>query len=218
MLGPGRVHLAGMRQRRQQRTVIAVTLRATAQGEVGSHACPMSQNVYTTVASSMLMHTEILTSRLANVPIGLSRRVLKIPPPAGPSSNGGAQARQSLMLSSEGEQPVCGWVDFAAAVAEVRDYESTRTAYEARYRKGFDVNEAEYRVWLQKLLAVLKELGVRCGVTGDPVAYAPTDPATSESGSEEGEKADDPYLVHKVVGVLLVAALGIAAVAFIVFR
>ena len=196
---------------------MAQTLNAAAARELRSHACPMSQNVYTTVASSMLMHTEILTSRLANVPIGLSRRVLKIPPPAGPSSNGGAQARQSLMLSSEGEQPVCGWVDFAAAVAEVRDYDSTKTAYEARYRKAFDVNEAEYRVWLQKLLAVLKELGVRCDITGDPVAYAPTDPATSRPGEAESEP-DDPYRVHKVVGVLLVAALGIAAVAFLVFR
>lgn len=135
----------------------------------------MSQNVYTSVASSMLLHTEILTSRLAKVPVGRSRRVLQIADLSGPSTNGGALARQSLMLTGAGEQPVCGWVDFAAAVAEVRDYATTKAGYESRYRKTFDVTDAEYRGWLQTVQAVFKELEVRCTVTGDAVSYGATD-------------------------------------------
>ena len=149
----------------------------------------MSQNVYTSVASSMLLHTEILTSRLAKVPVGRSRRVLQIADLAGPSTNGGALARQSLMLTGGGEQPVCGWVDFAAAVAEVRDYATTKAGYESRYRKTFDVTDAEYRVWLQTVQAVFKELEVRCTVTGDAVSYGATDANHAHEPGEPEEEA-----------------------------
>ena len=168
----------------------------------------MSQNVYTAVTSSLLMHTEILASRLATVPLGMSKRVLLISELSGPSSNGGALARQSLMLNGAGEQLVCGWVDFAAAVAEVRDYGTAKKAYEARYRKPFDVQEAEYRGWLQKLLLVLKELGVRCDVTGDEVASAVTDPAVSRPGFG----APDPQQRSSLVPVLIIGALALAGI------
>lgn len=147
------------------------------------YARPVSQNLYTSVASSMVMHTQIVTGRLAKVPVGGSKRVLQISELTGPSSNGGELARQSLMLSGGGEQPVCGWVDFAAAVAEVRDYPTMKAGYETRFRKTFDVLEPEYRGFLQKLLLVFKELGVRCEVTGDEVASAVTEPAVARSSS-----------------------------------
>lgn len=167
--------------------------------------------MYTAVASSMVLQADIVVSRLATVPLGTSRRLLRITPPPGPSSNGGAQARQTLLLTSGAEHPVCGWVDFAAAVAEVKDYETTRAAYEARFRVAFDVKEAEYREWLHKLQAVLKELGVRCAVTGDAVAYAPTDP-----GSLPGFRPRSPQQRSSLLPVVLavgvaLAGLGLAA-------
>ena len=172
-------------------------------------ASAMSQNGCTTVTSSLLMHTEILTSRLATVPLGMSKRVLAISELLGPSSNGGALARQSLMLNGGGEQLVCGWVDFAAAVAEVRDFATVNKAYETRFRKPFDVQEAEYRGWLQKLLLVLKELGLRCDVTGDEFASAVTDPAVTRPGfGAPGPRQQKSSLVP----VLIIGALALAGI------
>ena len=179
----------------------------------------MAQNVYTQVASSMVMLTEIVTGRLSGTPIGLSKRVLTITPPAGPSSNAGALARQPLMLSNGAEQTVCGWVDFAAAVAEVRDFAASKAGYEARYRKTFDVNEAAYRVWLQKLFAVFTELGVRATVTGEAESYAPTDPATTQPPGAPRKAAAAPSssLVPVLVGMVLVM-VGLAVAIVMLMR
>ena len=174
----------------------------------------MSQNVYTTVASSMLLHTEILTSRLAKVPVGRSKRVLQIADLPGPSTAGGALARQSLMLSGAGEQPVCGWVDFAAAVAEVKDYATTKAGYESRYRKSFDVTAAEYGAWLERMQAVFKELEVRFTLTGDPASSA----ASAATDSSPAHVADDeaPERSNSSSFLLIAVALGLAFVALAV--
>ncbi|MFO0595608.1 MAG: hypothetical protein U0228_09895 [Myxococcaceae bacterium] len=182
-------------------------------------------NVYTSVASSMVSNTEILTAKLAKEPLGTARRVLKVTAPVGPSSSQGALSRQSLTLSANGQDPVCGWVDFVAQAGEVKDYFATGAAFEARYRTPFDVTEAEYRNWSAKLLAALRELGVKAVVVGDDAHYAPTDPAVARRGTNSGvapatEEADEPRgpsLVPVVIGALL-AGLGLTLAVWLVIR
>lgn len=160
----------------------------------------------------MLVQTQILSGRMASVTLGDSKRVLQIAELTGPSSNGGALARQSLMLSGAGEQPVCGWVDFAAAVAEVRDYASMKKSYELRFRRPFDVREVEYRGWLQKMLAVLKELGVRVDITGDEVAYAITEPGTPERSAPPPSEQKSSLVPVVLAGVIALAGIVLAVV------
>jgi hypothetical protein len=174
----------------------------------------MSENVYTAVASSMLLHSNILTSRMANVPLGGSRRVLQISELSGPSTNAGALARQSLMLTGGGEQPVCGWVDFSAAVAEVRDFATTKAGYESRYRKTFDVSDGEYRAWLQKVQAIFKELEVRCTITGDAVSYGATDASPAHVASDEAE--EEPQRSSPSAALLIAVGVGLTLVALAV--
>lgn len=183
-------------------------------------------NVYTSVASSMVSNTEIVTAKLAKEPVGPARRVLKITAPVGPSSNQGELARQSLTLSANGQDPVCGWVDFVAQVAEVKDYFATGAAFEARYRVPFDVSEAEYRNWTAKLLGVLRELGVKAVVVGDDAHYAPTDPAVARRGGTTSEQAttsagldepSGPSLLPVIIGALL-AGVGLTVAIYLVLR
>lgn len=169
----------------------------------------MAQNVYTSVANSMVAQSQILTARLATMPLGPNKRVLQVAELTGPSTGGGALSRQSMMLGGGGEQPVCGWVDFAAASAEARDFLSMKKSYEQRFRKPFDLNELEYREWLQKLLMVLKELGVQCDVTGDDAAATVTEPALSrpaheESASEPGSSLTPIFIVGGLAILVLV--------------
>ena len=175
----------------------------------------MSQNVYTSVASSMLLHSNILTSRMANVPLGGSKRVLQISELSGPSTNAGALARQSLMLGGRGEQPVCGWVDFSAAVAEVRDFATTKAGYESRYRKPFDITEAEYRGWLDKVQAIFKELDVRCTITGDDaVSYGATDSSPAHVVSDDAQSSPERSTSSSFL--LIAVGLGLTFVALAV--
>ncbi len=174
----------------------------------------MSQNVYTTVASSSLLQTELLASRLAKFPVGGSKRVLQVAELSGPSTNAGAVARQSLMLAGGGEQPVCGWVDFAAGASELRDYETTKAGYESRYRKTFDVTEPDYRAWLHRLQAVFKELEVRCTISGgDAVSYGATD--TTPAHIPQAEISPQPG--GNSVAIALLLGLLFAAVVVIFF-
>ena len=174
----------------------------------------MAQNVYTSVASAGVVHAQIVTGRLASLKLGDTKRVLQLAELSGPSTAGGALSRQSMMLSGGGEQPVCGWVDFAAAAAEVRDFISLKKGYEQRFRKPFDVQELEYREWLQKLLAVFKELGVQCDVTGDEVASAVTEPAATRPAHQEND-APEPRSLAPVFILGVVAIIGLL-IAFVV--
>lgn len=181
------------------------------------------QNVYTSVANSMITSTEVITTRMAKDPVGLSRRVLKITAPSGPSSNGGELARQSLTLSSGTEAPVCGWVDFVASVAEVRDYVSTKRAYEARYRTAFDVNEGEYRNFCTKLISALRDLSVKATVVGDDANYAPTDPGVGGGVTQEAnafepeEESTGPSLLPVIIGAAL-AGMAIVVAVYLVMK
>jgi hypothetical protein len=173
------------------------------------YARVMTQNVYTSVANSMVVHAQIVTGRMATLPLGDAKRVLLLAELSGPSTSGGVHARQSMMLAGGGEQPVCGWVDFSTTSAEVRDFVSLKKSYEQRFRKPIDVREVEYREWLQKLLMVFKELGVRCDVTGDEFASAATDPAFSRPGVElSGAEPDRSSLAPVfIAGALAIGGL-----------
>lgn len=169
----------------------------------------------TTMTSSMLVMNNVLTERMGQVPVGSSRRVLKVTAPIGPSSGGGELARQSLVLATRTEEPVCGWVDFIALVAEVRDFETSKLAYEGRYRTTFDVSEAEYRVFLSNIQSVLNELGVRTQVVGNSENYAPTDPSMGNTAPARMVLSGDQRksLMPVLVGVLVVLlGAGIAMV------
>ena len=178
----------------------------------------MPDSPYTAVASSMVANTDIVTARMAPLKLGPTQRTLSLTAPVGPSSEKGQLARQSMVLGAGAEALVCGWVDFVAGRAEVKDHRTLQQAFEARYRRPFDVREDEYRAFLQKLQDVLRELQVRAQVVGqDEVAYAPTDPATLPGqplqGAPRGAPSALPFLL--LLGALVVA--GLAALFFLVF-
>lgn len=169
------------------------------------------------MTSSMLVMAEVLTERMSKQPVGGSRRVLKVTEPLGPSSGGGELARQSLVLATRTEAPVCGWVDFIALVAELRDWDTTRQASEGRYRTTFDVTENEYRVFLRNTQEVLTELGVRSQVVGNSDNYAPTNP--SMGNTQPGRMLMTGPVRSSALPVLLAVLLllGMATVALFLF-
>lgn len=173
----------------------------------------------TTLTSSMLVMNNVLTERMSKVPVGGSRRTLKVTAPLGPSSGGGELARQSLVLATRTEEPVCGWVDFIALNAEVKDWETTKLAYEGRYRLDFDVTEPEYRTFISNLQSVLNELGVRTQIVGNSDNYAPTDPSMGNTAPARMvmSGAQRTSMVPVLIGVL-VALLGLGVAMVLLFR
>jgi hypothetical protein len=165
----------------------------------------MAATPYTTVAGTVAMNTGLLTSRLSGVKVGSQGRVLKVQEPSGPSTQGGRNARQALMLSAGAESPVIGWVDFGQGTGEVKNYESVLQAWSARYARPFDVTRENYADFRAELLAQLKALKVQVSsdaaesleVTDQHAAFVPP------SGEEESSPVKWVVVVCLVLGVAM---------------
>jgi translation initiation factor IF-2 len=89
--------------------------------------------------------------------IGSPPRHLVLRAPDGPSTAGGKQARQSLVLQNDaGDALVCGWVNLSERTAEVRSHAYLREQF--LQRKGFpiDVPQAEYEALVKEVAAFLR--------------------------------------------------------------
>ena len=73
-------------------------------------------------------------------------RRFKLMEPDGPSTAGGRQARQSLILQpDEGEQKlVAGWIDATQKSAELKGYNTLKEQHQARFGKSLDMSREEY--------------------------------------------------------------------------
>lgn len=88
---------------------------------------------------------------------GLVPRRVKLSDP-GVSTDGGAKARQSIILyhaADESRALVVGWLDPVHSTAELRTFETVASQYKTRFRLDFDIKRADYdalRTDLQKFL------------------------------------------------------------------
>jgi hypothetical protein len=165
---------------------------------------------YTTFANSSVMLGQALMKKMAHFPLGESKRLLTVQPPAGPSTSGGTQSRQALMMEGGNEHPVCGFVDFVNAEAEVKDFVSARQAFELRYHHPFDVSEAEYVAWTAHLQASLLEFKLnRFQVTTD-------EPLGANVPQEANAAAKEPP--WKLMFMVTAGAVLLGAALWLVFR
>lgn len=144
----------------------------------------MSKAPYTTYASSVVMLAGIVTSRMNKKPIGKARpRLLALQEPAGPSTQGGRAARQSLLLVADRESAVCGWVDFVEQAWDLKNYDAMAARYQARFDKAFDLTRAEYDSFTKNLTLVFKELKLKQAIgDNDPSVETTEEHAVTGSG------------------------------------
>lgn len=89
--------------------------------------------------------------------VGSPPRRLVLREPDGPSTAGGKQARQSLVLISDaGDAVVCGWVNRSAKTAEIRSHGYLREQLHQRKGADFDVPAAEYEALMKEVAAFLR--------------------------------------------------------------
>ena len=111
-------------------------------------------------ANQALQLGELVEVRFGGTMFG--RRKLRVTEPDGPSTDGGRKARQSIVLSTEtndGTSIVCGFVDTARHVAEVRAYNVISETYTARHGEKLDFWQSDYDGFCQDLIDFLKMQG-----------------------------------------------------------
>ncbi|HJL42289.1 MAG TPA: hypothetical protein RMG48_13395 [Myxococcales bacterium LLY-WYZ-16_1] len=115
------------------------------------------QPKHTVHAQQALDLSEVFAHRFRSKQLGNPPRSLRLNEPDGPSTAGGRQARQSMVLVNEpGDAVVVGWVDVAAKTAELRSFPYVANQYRARRGQGLDVPQPEYEGLLAEVESFLR--------------------------------------------------------------
>ncbi len=118
----------------------------------------------TQVANQAASLAETVTDGFDGFHMGAGDYVVDLKAPDGPSTGGGAQARQSIRLVPRRRGyavVVAGTVDPVTSTAEVRTFEHVAVLHELRFRRPLEINADEYAEFLKKLDVVLNLARVR---------------------------------------------------------
>jgi hypothetical protein len=171
-------------------------------------AVPAQQRgaIYTMMAHQALNVSELLNTGLAKKTIGKKDpRKLEVSEPNGPSTSGGKRARQSITMiavSGEGGVLMCGWLDVAQKLAEVRPYDDVADQFKQRFGSKFEPTQEEYDKLIKDLVTMLGTMGFRM----------------VEEEEEEEEEEDGPLGAHKKRIIAALAAVVVVGVLIALFR
>lgn len=112
---------------------------------------------------------ETVTEGFDGFHIGAGDYVVDLMVPEGPSTGGGAQARQNIRLVPRRKGyavVVAGSVDPVTSTAEVRTFEHVALRHELRFNRPLEITAEEYADFLAKLDVVLNLARVRATRVG----------------------------------------------------
>lgn len=118
----------------------------------------------TQVANQAASLAETVRDGFDGFHMGAGDYIVDLQGPEGPSTGGGAQARQSIRLVPRRKgYPVivAGTVDPVTSSAEVRTFDHVAVLHELRFRRPLEINAEEYADFLMKLDVVLNLARVR---------------------------------------------------------
>lgn len=109
-------------------------------------------------------------------------RSLTISTPDGPSTGGGRQARQSLVLKvpkGKGHDIVCGFIDSARGIAEMRSFVVLDKQNKDRFGNPLDFMRVDYDAFVAEMVKFLMAQGIDARVSNEkletkkPASVAP---------------------------------------------
>lgn len=171
--------------------------------------------IYTMTAREGLDAADVVKAAFRNRTIGaIQPRRLEVVEPDGPSTAGGKRARQTIRLvpaQGEGAPVMCGFLDVAKKLVELRSHSAVAQQYAERFDKEFEVTASEYAALckdLESTLAVFRYEFVR-EVESKPAADSVRAQLSSRAKPRSGvlNVVLVLLLVAVVAGLLLAAAL-----------
>ena len=118
----------------------------------------------TQVANQAASLAETVTDGFEGFHLGAGDWVVELMAPEGPSTAGGALARQSIRLVPRRKGyavVVVGTVDPVTSTADVRTFEHVAILHELRFRRPLEIDDEEYAAFLAKLDVVMNLARVR---------------------------------------------------------
>lgn len=138
----------------------------------------MTKDVSRTVHAQQAMEiTDLFSYKFGALRFGTATpRRLKLLEPDGPSTAGGKQARQSLVLQTDDDPQkglMLGWIDTAQSRSEVKALGALERLHQQRFGAPLDLGEAEYRRMVDELAGFLKIQRISVTEVDAPPAPAP---------------------------------------------
>jgi hypothetical protein len=171
----------------------------------------MSEDHRTVHAQQAFELTDVFGYKFNPLTFGsVVKRRLRLMEPDGPSTAGGRQARQSLVLAPDDEEAagavVVGFIDVVQKTAEIRSYEAVSKQFAARYKKKFDLDRETFDLLVAELGGFLKIQKIDHKV----VQSAPVPKRTQPEApvDESGSSMAGPLLGMLALGILVGFGLG----------
>jgi translation initiation factor IF-2 len=125
----------------------------------------------TRVANQAASLAETVTEGFDEFHMGAGDYVVDLSVPEGPSTGGGAQARQNIRLVPRRKgyaMVIAGTVDPVTSTAELRTFEHVAVLHELRYKQPLEISGEEYDDFLKKADVVLNLARVKAKRVGPP--------------------------------------------------
>lgn len=125
----------------------------------------------TRVANQAASLAETVTEGFDDFHMGAGDYVVELSVPEGPSTGGGAQARQNIRLVPRRKgyaMVIAGTVDPVTSTAELRTFEHVAILHELRYKQPLEITGEEYDDFLKKADVVLNLSRVKARRVGPP--------------------------------------------------
>lgn len=158
----------------------------------------------TRVANQAASLAETVTEGFDDFHLGAGDYVVELSVPEGPSTGGGAQARQHLRLVPR--RPgyavvVTGIVDPVLSTAELRTFEHVAILHELRFQRPLEINGEEYADFLAKADVVMNLARIKVTRVG------PTAELLAQKRASTKRRISLPALLFFVLVMLLAAAV-----------
>ena len=129
------------------------------------------EHLRTRVANHAASLAETVSEGFDDFHMGAADYIVELSVPEGPSTGGGAQARQSIRLVPRRKgysTVVAGTVDPVTSTAELKTFEHVALLHEIRFRRPLEINGDEYQDFLAKADVVLNLARVKAKRVGPP--------------------------------------------------
>lgn len=214
---------AGTKQAGQQEPDAAGVpneVAASANGQQASaFSVPLTKRgaIYTMTAREGLDAAELVKAAFARKTIGVATPfAVEVLAPDGPSTAGGKRARQAVRLvpvGGDGAPVMCGSVDVARKVVELRSYRSVAEQYQQRFGKLFGIAEAEYAGLCRDLEATLSAF--RYSFVHEAEGTPKGKGARTKSLELAQARPSGPLLNIVLLGLVALVVAGVALVMFL---
>ena len=176
----------------------------------------MAQQAMTAFAQAALAVSDLVAAKFSGTKFGGSiPRIVKVQAPNVPSTGGGKQARESVILMPEtgdtAQAVTAGFIDVGLRSVDLRTFAALDATYQQRHKTKLDIPAAEYNAFVKEMQGFLGGEGyiVKMIDVSDQEAKA-TKASAASANAGEGSSSKMPIILGVSAVLVMIFAVVVA--------